>query len=270
MASNWLKGFAAFLILILGSGAGEAQSRKNEETWKSIKPDLFEDAAILNGAHLLTMEAPYRAHDAAIVPITVRARPESDIVKVTLVIDENPAPLAASFEFGPAAASPTFTTRVRVNSYSFVRAVAETRDGRHFMVKKFVKASGGCSAPASKDMDKALAEMGKMKLRLLPRKPAEAVSLDGGNAAQLMIRHPNYSGFQMDQVSMLYIPPHFVDAIEVTYDDELVMKVEGGISLSENPNIRFFYKHKGAGEIRVKASDIEDGRFEKTWPVAGS
>ena len=258
--------FAAGLIAPVQAGPTQ-----DEETWASLKPDFFDKEEILDGSHLVSMEAPKRAHDAAVVPITVKTAPGSDIVKVTLLVDENPIPLVGVFEFGPAAASASFSTRIRVNSYSFVRAIAETRNGKLYMVKKFVKASGGCSAPANKDMDKALAEMGKMKLRLFPAKfEGSEKDQSGARPAQLMIRHPNYSGFQMDQVTMLYIPAHFVDTIKVTYDGKLVMKVEGAISLSEDPNIRFLYKHTGAGEISVRATDNEQGTFIQTWPVTGS
>ncbi len=264
----------AVLAVVFGAGVPtpvQANPRLNEETWASLKPEFFDKAEILDGAHLMSMEAPTRAHDAAVVPIAIKAAPGGDIVKVTLLVDENPVPLVGVFEFGPAAASASFSTRIRINSYSFVRVIAETRDGRLYMIKKFVKASGGCSAPANKDMDKAVAEMGKMKLRLFPaRSDVPAVSQSGPRPAQLMIRHPNYSGFQMDQITMLYIPAHFVDSIEVSYDGRLVMKVEGAISLSEDPNIRFFYKHSGAGEISVRATDNEQGTFVQTWPVAGS
>jgi sulfur-oxidizing protein SoxY len=248
----------------------QADERTSEETWVSIRPDFFDDVAIHNGAFLMTMEAPKRAHDAAAVPIKISVKPESGIVKITLLIDQNPVPLAGVFEFGPAAANASFSTRIRVNSYSYVRAVAETADGKLYMVKKYVKAAGGCSAPASKDMDKAIAEMGKMKLRLFSNEAAALPPQSGARAAQLMIRHPNNSGFQMDQVTMLYVPAHFVDMIEVTYGKKLVMKVEGAISLSEDPNIRFFYRHSGAGEIRVRATDNEEGEFVRSWTVTGS
>jgi sulfur-oxidizing protein SoxY len=119
-------------------------------------------------------------------------------------------------------------------------------------------------------MDKAIAQMGKMKLRLFSNVPAVLPLQSGARAAQLMIRHPNNSGFQMNQITMLYVPAHFVDMIEVTYGKKLVMKVEGAISLSEDPNIRFFYQHSGAGEIRVRATDTEEGEFVRTWPVTGS
>ena len=220
---------------------------------------------------MLTIEAPKRAHDAAVVPISIKAKEGVDIRKITVVIDENPAPLVGGFEFGPAAASVSFSTRVRVNSYSYIRAVAETTDGKLHMVKTFVKASGGCSAPASKDADKAMAQLGRMKLRLLGDETAGVTANQSGmREGQIMIRHPNYSGFQMNQITMLYIPPHFVDSIEIRHDDRLVMRVEGGISLSEDPNIRFYYKGSGTGRINVTATDTEEGTFERSWPVTGS
>lgn len=266
---------ALFVMLCLTTGASTVQrlradERKSEQAWASIRPDFFGDAAIHNGEHLLSIAAPKRAHDAAIVPIEVTAKPNSGITKITLLIDENPVPLAGAFEFGPAAANASFSTRVRVNSYSYIRAVAETRNGKLYMVKKFVKAAGGCSAPANKDMDRALAEMGRMKLRVFPGQDAAAAEHSGTRTAQLIIRHPNYSGFQMDQITMLYIPAHFVETIEVTYNEQLVVKVGGAISLSEDPNIRFFYRYSGTGQIRVHAADNKQREFVKTWPVTGS
>lgn len=264
--------FVALTIVFgLATNPAEADRRLNEESWQSLKAELFGQTAILDGAPMMVMEAPVRAHDAAVVPIKISTKPEADFVKVTLLIDENPVPLAGVFTFGPAAASASFSTRIRVNSYSYVRVIGETRDGKLYMVKKYVKASGGCAAPSNKDMDKSIAEMGKMKLRLLPGKTkAVPVEQSGPRPAQLMIRHPNFSGFQMDQITMLYIPAHFVDSIEVTYDKQLVMKVEAAISLSEDPNIRFFYKYNGAGEIRVRATDNEQKEFVGAWPVTGS
>ncbi len=258
----------AALMLPLPAFAGGTPP---ETTWRSIQGDIFEKTSFLNGEDVMSMDAPYRAEDAAIVPIAIKVQPASGIRKVTVVIDENPAPMAAEFTFGPAAASASFSSRFRVNSYTWVRAVGETEDGRQFMIKKFVKASGGCSAPASKDAEAARALMGKMKLRIF--KAGETRVLEQSNGvreAQIMIRHPNNSGLQMDQVTMLHIPAHFVDAIEVKRGDDLVLKVEGGISLSEDPNIRFFYKAAGSGDFLVKASDTEGQVFEKTWPAQGS
>ncbi len=276
---RWL---GALLLGLMLASPAMSQTPPSEETWNSIKGDIFGDRTILAGDDLLAMDAPMRAEDAAVVPITVRAlKPqagETAIKAITLVIDENPAPLAASVSFGPAAANASFSTRLRVNSYSYIRAVAEMNDGSLRMIKKFVKASGGCSAPALKDADKSVAEMGQLRLRQFAQGDAEAKDYalapnDGGAAeAQIMIRHPNYSGLQMDQLTMLYIPAHYVREIALKRGDALVMKMEGGISLSENPSFRFTFRKDGSGELSVRAEDTQKKVFEKSWPVerAGS
>jgi sulfur-oxidizing protein SoxY len=83
---------------------------------------------------MLAIEMRDRAEDAAIVPLTLRATlaptETRRIVSFTIVIDENPAPVAATFTIGPGAVVPVISTRVRVNSYTNVDAVAELSDGR--------------------------------------------------------------------------------------------------------------------------------------------
>jgi sulfur-oxidizing protein SoxY len=268
----WLGAVA--LIALTFAAPAFAQS---EESWAGIKPDLFGSRAISDGADLMAIEAPMRAEDAAVVPITVRAlQPQTGdkaIKAITLVVDENPAPVAATISFGPAAETASFSTRLRVNSYSYIRAIAEMNDGSLRMVKAFVKASGGCSAPALKDADKSIAEMGALRLRQFAQDDAEtkdyALAPSDANAieAQIMIRHPNYSGLQMDQLTMLYIPAHFVRSIELKRGDDLVFKMEGGISLSENPTFRFTFRKDGTGALAVRAEDTQQNVFAKSWPV---
>ena len=267
----WL---AAMLIALGFAAPAFAQS---EESWKAIKPDIFADRPISDGADLMEMDAPMRAEDAAVVPITVRAlKPQAGqtaIKAITLVIDENPAPLAATVSFGPAAATASFSTRLRVNNYSWIRAIAEMQDGSLRMIKKYVKASGGCSAPALKDQDKSVAEMGQLRLRQFAAGDAEMKDYalapfdHGAIEAQIMVRHPNYSGLQMDQLTMLYIPAYFVREIELKRGDDLVFKMEGGISLSENPSFRFAFRKDGNGVLEVRAVDTQKKTFGKSWPV---
>src|SRR4029079_19498520 len=127
--------------------------------------------------------------DPAVVP---------SIKSLTMIIDVNPAPVVATFTFGKDAGITRLSTRVRVNDYSYLRAIAETTDGKLHMVKTFVKASGGCSAPAVKNTDEALAAMGQMKLKQFA--PANALT-SGAREVQLMIRHPNNSGLQRDPLT---------------------------------------------------------------------
>jgi sulfur-oxidizing protein SoxY len=225
-----------------------------------------------NGDGLITLEAPYRAEDAALVPMTLRfALPQGDarqVKRITLVIDQNPAPMAASFEIGANSGLTSIATRLRVNDYTNVHEVAELSDGNLYVVQKYVKAAGGCSAPAGKNPDEASAHLGEMRLREIAA-TSDAASTPALREARLMIRHPNNSGLQMDQVSHLYIPARYIDSLQVFQGDDLVFAMEGGISISEDPNFRFTYKPNGAKVMRVVARDSGGRQFNSEWPIGG-
>ncbi|MEP1930072.1 MAG: thiosulfate oxidation carrier complex protein SoxZ, partial [Roseibium sp.] len=59
---------------------------------------------------------------------------------------------------------------------------------------------------------------------------------------------------------------HFIDYLEVFQGDELLFKLEGGISVSENPVFRFSYSDNGATDLRIRAEDTEGNIFEQTLP----
>jgi sulfur-oxidizing protein SoxY len=150
---------AAVLQLALPSPSFAANP-ESEETWDTLVNDIFKGRPLADGTRLVGIEMPVRAEDAAIVPVTLRVTQPSDgrrLKSLTLVIDENPAPVAATFEFADDAGVSMISTRVRVNSYTNVHAVAELSDGTLYAAKTFVKASGGCSAPAAKNADEAIA-----------------------------------------------------------------------------------------------------------------
>ncbi|MGA8770075.1 MAG: quinoprotein dehydrogenase-associated SoxYZ-like carrier, partial [Rhodomicrobium sp.] len=193
--------------------------------------------------------------------------PEGDdrtVKRLTLVIDENPAPLAGIFEIGPSSGVTAISTRVRVNSYTYVHAAAELSDGKTYVVKNYVKASGGCSAPASKDADEVAANTGALKFKQFS---ASDGTPDKTREAQIMIRHPNYSGMQMDQVTRYYIPANFVEELKVWQGDSLVFTMNGAISISEDPNIRFTYTPNGADHFHAEARDTKGRMFKAEWPV---
>src|SRR5215471_10893548 len=180
-----------------------AATPEPEDTWASLADDIFKGRPLEDGTGLVSIEMPARAEDAAIVPVTMRLTlPPGDVRRLkalTLVIDDNPVPVAAAFKFGDSAGVSTISTRVRVNSYTNVHAVAELSDDKLYVVKTFVKASGGCSAPAAKNADEAIANIGQMRFRVFA-KPVDATA-GATREAQVMIRHPNNSGLQRDQVS---------------------------------------------------------------------
>jgi sulfur-oxidizing protein SoxY len=253
----------SILILLMALMVGRVVPAlaQEEATWPEIRPSIIGDRIPEDGAGLVTLVAPRRAEDAAIVPIEVRvAATDGDvrrITKLTVVVDENPAPVAGTFTFGWPQQRFDLSLRLRVNSYSHVRAIAETEDGRLYMTKVYVKAAGGCSAPASKDPVEAQANLGQIRFR---------VFADRGEA-QVQIRHPNYSGLQMDQVTRLYTPAWYVDALTVKQGPAPLFTMTGGISLSEDPTFRFSFKSNGE-PVTVEAKDTEGRVFQRTFPVA--
>ena len=248
--------------------ATAAQDQPSEETWNNIKDDIFKGRTVLDGTGLVVLDAPRRAEDSAIVPIGMRVNFAADdkrtLKSLTLVIDENPAPLAATFTIGPRAGVTSISTRVRVNSYSYVRVIAEMSDGQLYGVKAFVKASGGCSAPAASNSDATRAMLGQMKFRTF-RPEAEALP-----EAQIMLRHPQNSGLQMDQVTRLYVPPFFIENLKIWQGGDLVMAMDGGIAISEDPNIRFNYRPNGASAFRAEGTDTSKHLFRDEWSVEKS
>ncbi|TIM18454.1 MAG: quinoprotein dehydrogenase-associated SoxYZ-like carrier, partial [Mesorhizobium sp.] len=175
LASVFVAIILAIGTLLGSSGTASAQqtTASSDRIWQDLKGDVFGDRAILVDTGVVRIEAPKRAQDAAIVPVDIYldpAKAPDGIKSVTLIIDANPAPVAATFQFGKDAGVTHLSTRVRVNDYSYLRAIAETQGGQLHMMQTFVKASGGCSAPAVKNQDEANATMGQMKLRQFPPK----------------------------------------------------------------------------------------------------
>jgi sulfur-oxidizing protein SoxY len=236
----------------------------DEDLWPSLRKEVFGERAIVEGDGLIVIDAPERAEDAAIVPITMRVPPsvKGALKSLTLIIDQNPAPVAAAFTFGPAAGDGggerRMTTRVRIDTYSYVRAIVETSDGTLHMAKTFVKASGGCSAPAPKDIDGASSDLGKIVVKSFD----PALETTPLREAQIMIRHPNINGLQMDPVTRAYTPARFVKTMTVNRGEDLVFRVETSISISSDPHYRFTYANTKNNELDVVAIDTDETEFK--------
>src|ERR1700710_1054289 len=253
-------------MLVLGAQQAPAAS-ETYDPWPGLVQDIFNNRPMNAGSDVIAIEMPYRAEDAAIVPVTLRTKlapgDSRRVLTITLVIDQNPAPMAAKFELGPDANVSEISTRVRVNNYTDVHAVAELSDGKLYMVKTYIKASGGCSAPAGKNAQEASNRLGQMRYRQFAKSGEGPTS--GARESQIIIGHPNNSGLQMDQVTQLYIPAFFVNELHLWQDDSPLLTMEGGISISEDPNIRFTYVSNGAKHFRAEAKDTEGHVFQHDW-----
>lgn len=260
----WLKVLLAVLVL---AAWPSGQVTAEDTLWESgLRSAYFGERPIADGSEVIDLEAPERSENPALVPVRITARipqsPERYIRTITLLIDKNPDPLAGVFEFTPRSGKADLGLRVRVNEYSTLRAIAETSDGKLYMVERFVKASGGCSAPVGTDLDAARARLGKMRFKTI-----DAGSADAPQQLQLMISHPNVTGLQMDQVTLLTIPAHFVQKVAVTLDDQPVLTAKVGITMSENPSFRFYVQPDGPGTLRATVEDSEGDTFTQTLQI---
>lgn len=244
-----------------------AAQESQAEIWPKVRASLFGTRAIAADPQgVVELDAPVRAEDAATVPVAIRTRMTQSaaryIDKIYLLVDHNPSPIAAVFEFTPDSGRAEIETRIRIEQYTDIRAVAELNTGELFMATRFIKASGGCSAPAGKDAAAAAANAGQMKFRV-----EEPVTAGQPSLAQLMIRHPNASGLVMDQVTRLYAPAWYVREVKVSYAGRPVLTADMDFSISENPNFRFYFLPRGPGELKAEAVDTKELDFQSTVAV---
>ncbi|TXL16772.1 quinoprotein dehydrogenase-associated SoxYZ-like carrier [Methylococcaceae bacterium HT5] len=146
------------LLLILFALPSLSYAAKDETIWKQVlKPEYFAGKTVQQGDNIIQLTTPVRAEDPALVPIKVTANliqtKDTYIKRIVLLIDKNPVPLIGEFEFTPESGKADIAMRVRVNTYSYIRAIAEMNNGDLFMVKKCVKASGGCRLKSGKRSD---------------------------------------------------------------------------------------------------------------------
>jgi sulfur-oxidizing protein SoxY len=246
-------------------GIESADAPRRAERWRDLKEAIFDGRATAPAGDALTLVAPARALDSAAVPISLSLSADAapHVRAIHLVIDENPAPLAAVFRAGPAGDLRALTARLRVDAYTLMHAVAEFDDGRLLETAQFVKAAGGCSTPVSTDLRAARERMGRMRMALAEGPPAP----DRAVPVQVAVSHPNLSGLQIDQISRLSIPAEFVRTLRILYRGAEVMSVECNISVSENPTFGFALAGEPGGELRVEAEDSRERRFATAWTL---
>ncbi|MBI2994857.1 MAG: quinoprotein dehydrogenase-associated SoxYZ-like carrier [Gammaproteobacteria bacterium] len=245
----------------------------SDKIWdEQLRPAAFADRAILEGTgqNVLELKAPFRAEDATVVPVSISTHtPQTDqsyIRRIHVYIDKNPLPLVGIFEFTPRSGRADLAIRVRVDDFSYVRAIAEMNTGELYMAKSFVRATGACSAPPPKSIDDSIANMGTMKIDTVGE-----VDLSKPALLQLRIKHPNITGLQPMKIGSHVRPPaHFISELNVTYAGEPIMKATLTFSISMDPSFRFFFVPSSEGTITVEAIDTEQNRWTASQDIRAS
>ena len=236
-----LRGVAAFAaaFVLLAPVAADA----DEDAWPQLKQQTFGDRAIHAEDGAVVLEIPGTAEDASLVPLTVRITPSvtQKLQSLTLIIDKNPDPLVAVLSFGPAAGSGgerSFSTRVRIDSFSHVRAVL---------------------APLGPDnrRGRSVAAVPDVRFRLARR--------HGGvdRAARPSPRRLNINTADI-------IPARFVKEVTVKRGGELVFQMQSTFSISTNPNFRFTFGRGADNSLEVVVKDTDGAVFTAQSAPSGS
>ena len=244
---------AAGLVGAVACGPARAEESvaDRQARWHDVAAAIFHGKPVSDGGAMLSLDAPPRAMDAALVPVAISVQPGVTPKTLWLIVDDNPAPVAAIVHFGPRADPHALKLRIRVDQYTLLHAVAELGDGRLVEVSRFIKAAGGCSAPGT-EASADLARLGRMKLMPVAGTPG---------LVELLISHPNNNGMQMNPVTSLYTPARYVQNVAITQGGQSVLNMDADISIAEDPAITFKLAKPDGGDLDVVARDSENTVF---------
>ena len=131
---------AAILVVPLKAFAARPKAAFGAEKYDDVMNTLF-NSTTTDSSHV-SIKAPDIAENGAVVPITVKtdlANAES----VSIIVPNNPNPLAASFELTPSSGG-LVSTRIKMAKTSDVHAVVKA-GGKLYSASKEVKVTiGGC------------------------------------------------------------------------------------------------------------------------------
>lgn len=274
--------FNVFICLFLAQASplaiadvqpADHRHKLSDKVWEeNLRRQNFQERTIIEGAeqNILELKAPYTAEDATVVPISVHSSisqtPERYIKKISIFVDQNPLPVVGFFEFTPDSGKADLAMRIRVDTFSYVRAIAELNTGELYMTKSFVRAKGACSAPPPASMEDSRKLLGKMKMKVVGD-----VVLGKPNLMQVQVRHPNITGMAPLRIGSRVIPPaFFMDTFEVEYNGKLIVKATLTFSISMDPALRFYFVPEKEGIMTVKGTDTKKNAFSSTYDVKTS
>ena len=90
----------------------------------------------------IALEVPTIAENGAVVPVEVSTTLEG-VESISIVVENNPRPLAATFELAPEVV-PTIESRIKMGQTSNVTAVVKTSEGLFSVTKEVKVTIGGC------------------------------------------------------------------------------------------------------------------------------
>lgn len=242
-----------WLIVFLSAlTARESQAELSDKNWPMIKETFFQ-ARPIQATALMQVTAPLGAENAGQVPVTLNVKNQAqDAIKnIYIFIDANPIPLAATYKFPQYFNQLKLETRVRLDSDSTIRVVAETQSGALLMATARVNAGGGCAGAVAEDEAAVRMRAGIVKFQLNP-----PYKLNEAASATLQIKHPMYTGLQTDAKTKQIKPAFYVKNAEIKFDGLSILHIAFAVGTAENPNVKFNFDLP-AGYIKQVIRTVE-------------
>tara|TARA_B100001175_G_C19498224_1_gene636557 strand:- start:852 stop:1610 length:759 start_codon:yes stop_codon:yes gene_type:complete len=251
---KFLKQFILFIILASSSMIANADA--NPDLWPFIKEKMFKDKAI-NEVDFLKIDGPKRASSGAQVPINIKItqQPDIEIKKLIVIIDSNPVQKAATYHLTTKTQELDLSTRIRMETDSFVRVVGEDSTGKLYMSKVAIRASGGCSGYMNSQDPKLTEDLGKILVKAKK------------NYLTSRIKHPNFTGLQKDSINGWFVPEWIVSQIRYDFNGESLLVAENEISMSQDPYLKFNFSTDQKGTVTVSATDTKGSIWLKTKSI---
>jgi sulfur-oxidizing protein SoxY len=257
VAAAWTVGVSVPARAAVGGLPANIGHADSSPEWDRLREKMFGERKVDANSGRVQLLVPLRAAYGASVPVKIVSKlpqsPSLFVRRLYIVVDKNPSPVAAVFDLTTEVGQADLETRLRVDEYSHVRVISELSNGELHTDSRYVKVSGGCSAPPNRDQ---LHNLGKTLL-----KTPEGVKLNAPTAVDLQVVHPNDTGFELNNVTVMFIPPHFVRSIKVTYAERRIFDAELDFSIAENPAFRFNFVPHGAGELKAEVEDSKEGKY---------
>lgn len=263
------KSLAIKLVLVIAAVLGVnsvALAEASDKLWPVVKEAFFANRPIAD-ADFIKITGPRRAESGAQVPVTLtvnQGAAATPIKNVYIIVDANPIQLAATYHLTEQLGNLQLSTRIRMETDSYVRAIGESADGKLYMSAVTIRAAGGCGGTVDGDDAAVKAAAGKIKLNV-----ESPVTLGAVTPATFIIKHPMRTGLQRDLVSQGFVPAFYIQKAAFTYNQQPLFSVDFGVGTSEDPYLRFDFIPKQAGTLEVKAEDNEGAFFNHHIEVKG-
>lgn len=248
--------FRSIYLMILVCFSQALLADASPDIWPYLKEQVFKQRPIEENQNFLKIDGPKRASSGAQVPVAISlVKHDKKIEKIYMYIDANPGQHAATYFLTDDSQEITISTRIRMETDSFVRVIAEDDQGKLYMNAIPIRAAGGCSGYMDVHDPELTKDLGKIILK------AES------NFVTSRVKHPNFTGLQKDLESGGYIPEWIVKNIEFNKNGKKILAIENQISISQDPFIQFTTNLNPKDELSVSIADTQGNKFNQITTI---